>query len=239
MMYFRTGLGTKNCYLFLMTWDQILIFRIEQNLHSKPRARILWGCPEDFHSVNLSERSNEDFPNEVSSDSVPKPLDPVHPLKTWGHLPQRLCFHSLQYTPIPNHALWFTWCYQRFFLPVLWKSGRHSSWLINLKPCSKWRSFLLILYFYSCFVFLGGLFSPSSVYCKLYCKLSFILYNSLIFFQWDCWSQKPFLFFCMLPFFFFPPPPLIWHKVTFDFAFFFWTDGMPAPEATKTSSCFL
>lgn len=81
-MYFRTALGTKNCYLFLMTWDQILLFWIEQNLQGKPRGRTLGGCLEYFHNVILSERSNEDSPNEVGSDSVPKPLDPVNPLKT-------------------------------------------------------------------------------------------------------------------------------------------------------------
>lgn len=84
----------------------------------------------------------------------------------------RLYFYHLQYTPIPNHTLWFTWCYQSFFLSLLWKLGRCSSWLINLKLCSKRRSFFLLPYFYSCFIFLGRLLSPSSVYCKL----SFILF---------------------------------------------------------------
>lgn len=94
-------------------------------------------------------------------------------LETWGHLPQKLCFHHSQYAPIANHALWFTSCYQSFFLPLRWKSEGYSSWLINLKPWSKRISFSLLLYFTVALYSLEVFFHP------LVCMVNFHLFNSL------------------------------------------------------------
>lgn len=130
-------------------------------------------------------------------------------LETWGHLPQKLCFHHSQYAPIANHALWFTSCYQSFFLPLRWKSEGYSSWLINLKPWSKRISFSLLLYFTVALYSLEVFFHP------LVCMETFIyliLYTTVIFLQRDCLSEKPFLLHAFFG---------AWHKADFDFALFF------------------
>jgi len=129
----------------------------------------------------------------------------------WKH--EAICHRNFVSTTCSMHPFLimpfdFTWCYESLFLSLLWKLGRCSSLLTNLKPCSKRGSFSLLLYFYSCFIFLGGLLSPSSVYCKLYFTLSFI---NPSFFSSETVDHRN------LSSFFF-----------FDFSFFSWTDSMPA-----------
>lgn len=89
-------------------------------LADQTRGRILWGCPEDFHSVILSKRSNEVFPQAAI-----QALNLSILWTLWKHeaICHRDSFHHLQHIPIPNHALWFTWNYQSF-LPLLRKLGR-------------------------------------------------------------------------------------------------------------------
>lgn len=51
-------------------------------------------------TVILSNRSNEDFPNEVGSDSVPKSLDPVNSLKH-----EAICHRNFVSTTCSMHPL--------------------------------------------------------------------------------------------------------------------------------------
>lgn len=51
-------------------------------------------------TVILFKRSNEDFPNEVGSDSVSKPLDPVNSLKH-----EAICHRNFVSTTCRMHPL--------------------------------------------------------------------------------------------------------------------------------------
>lgn len=142
-------------------------------------------------TVILFKRSNEDFPNEVGSDSVSKPLDPVNSLKL-----EAICHRNFVSTPCTMHPLLtMPFDLHHATMPLLWKSERYNSWLINMRPWSKRISISLWLYFYSCPIFLGGFLSPSSVYGKFSFILSFIdplFFSSKIVDQRNIFSYMPF-----------------------------------------------
>lgn len=133
-------------------------------LSGQTKGKNIMGLPWRFPECHLVWQKQQGFSKWSRQQFSPKTPEPVNPLKTGGHLPQRP--HHLQYTAIPNCVLWLICCYQSCFLSLLWKSGRNSSWWNNLKSCSKARSFSL-LYFHSCFIIFRGLHSLSSVHCKL------------------------------------------------------------------------